>query len=132
MDRNDPNHLRILSDSCPFCKEEKEKFIERCFAGGAATWVLDRPEHNCDDSGFDREAVRQVYPHSSATHEAAPNGFDETRAFNSVCAKVSQHRGAVTSLRDELIRRWESAVNGEMTMNGAAVICIIEKALRGE
>ena len=38
--RHDPTELQLLKDECLSCSAEKWRFVERCFAGGAATSTL--------------------------------------------------------------------------------------------
>jgi hypothetical protein len=101
--RHCPELLAGLDDNCASCKQEKFKFIERCFAGGAATFVLQEPEHDCNDSDYDRIEVAKVYPTGSTPNNPSPQRQEAfslgwQRARNS----VTDHKAEIGNLRDAL------------------------------
>ena len=127
IQRHDPVCLKSLKDDCPSCKEEKFKFIERCFAGGAATSGLGHPEHDNRDSEDDRGKVGALYvPHSKERLEA----FDVGNA--GAQEKMRQYKKPVISLQNELVKNAKStnSLGGrEVTMAGDEVMRIISGSL---
>jgi hypothetical protein len=96
--RNDPSLLSPLDDHCSSCKQEKFKFIERCFAGPAATEALEKSEHDERDGEFDRTQVGQMYPvRSQSRVEAFSVGLQRARK------RISEVQHIVRALRDELL-----------------------------
>jgi hypothetical protein len=109
-DRNNPLLLANLNNRCRSCKREKLGFVERCFAGGVATDILEEPDHNWDDSQFDREQVGKVFPQvSEEREEAFRAGCEQARTT------VLREKGAVRALRDALMKKGTD-MDGEEAM----------------
>jgi hypothetical protein len=115
--RHDAELLATLADSCPTCKEEKFRFIERCLAGPVSTESLEPCEHDVRDGEFDRAQVGQIYPtRSEGREQAFALGFDRVRV------RIRDVADVICMLRDELLR------NG-MRMSGEEARRFITAAL---
>jgi len=100
----------IFNNRCSSCKREKLGFVERCFAGGVATDILEEPDHNWDDSQFDREQVGKVFPQVSGEREEAFRvGCEQARTT------VLQETRAIRALRDALMKKGTD-MDGEEAM----------------
>jgi hypothetical protein len=114
--RHCPELLAGLDDNCASCKEEKFRFIERCFAGGAATFVLQEPGHDCGDSGFDREQVGRVYPsHLCPSTYDKPSPEREAAfsiGWDRAAKSVAGNKARIVALRDALVKK-EGLMNAE-------------------
>lgn len=96
-DRNDAALQANLKDECGGCREEKQRFIQRCSGGDAATFLLQRTEYDCTDSGFDWIQIRSVYPNDPSMQDRAIEGGRQAAALI-----IEQNSRAVAALCDAL------------------------------
>lgn len=119
VDRHNPTQLSELLDDCTVCKEEKARFIERCFAGCVATELLEPSEHDKGDERdceMDMTQIGAVYPtRSQARIDAFRIGRERATA------QICQSRDAVIALRDQLLLK--------QVMSGTEAVAIISAAL---
>jgi hypothetical protein len=112
--RHEPKLLAALDDNCASCKEEKFRFIVRCLAGEAATSILQEPEHDSRESGFDKEQVSSVYPPEVFPSSPANPSPERCEAFRIGEQKaremVEKNKPEIEALRDALI-----AAGGSLT-----------------
>lgn len=97
-DRSDAHLLASLNDECSSCRAEKERFVERCSGGDAATVLLQSTEYDLMDSGCDRIQIRQVYPQGQCKQNT-----EIERGLRVASQIVNDKCVAVRTLRDALV-----------------------------